>query len=249
MTSTDPRAEQRTALVTGAANGIGLQVARTLAGAGMRIVGIDLAVEQLGHEMESIAREHGVATIAAPADLREEEQIRQAVARGVKQFGSIDVLVNNAGIRKTSTFWETPVELWDEIFAVNLRSQFLVTREVLKQSMLQQATLTKMGGKIVFISSIAGRRGSKNSAAYCSSKWGIRGLAFAAAQDLKGKNISVTVITPGRTDTPMARNSEQWNPDIGWLDPTAIAQAVLYFAQQDASVQLPEIHLHHSAEL
>jgi len=236
--------EQRTVLVTGAAHGIGLQVARTLAGAGMRIVGVDLAVEQLGHEMQSIAREFGVATIAAPADLREEEQIRQAVARGVKQFGSIDVLVNNAGIRKTSTFWETPVELWDEIFAVNLRSQFLVTREVLTQSMLD-----KNNGKIVFISSIAGRRGSKNSAAYCSSKWGIRGLAFAAAQDLKGKNINVTVITPGRTDTPMARNSEQWNPDIGWLDPSAIAQAVLYFAEQDPSVQVPEIHLHHSAEL
>jgi len=233
-----------TALITGASHGIGLHVAQALAGAGMNIVGVDIAAEKLDHEMKSLAQEHGVATLAMPADLREESDIRKAVGRTVERFTSIDVLVNNAGIRRTSAFWETPTELWDEIFAVNLRSQFLVTREVLNQAMLKQNR-----GKIVFISSIAGRRGSKNSAAYCASKWGIRGLAFAAAQDLKGKNVNVTVITPGRTDTPMARNSEQWNPDIGWLDPCAIGKAVVFFAQQDSSVQLPEIHLHHSAEL
>ena len=167
-----------------------------------------------------------------------------AVGNAILEFGDIDVLVNNAGIREVGKAWETSLELWNRVLTINLQGEFLFAREVLKQSMLKSNC-----GKIVFISSIAGRRGSKQSVAYCASKWGIRGLAASIAQDLKGTNINSTVITPGRTDTPMARTSEQWDPDLGWLDPQAIANAVLFFVNQISKVEIPEINLHHSAEL
>ncbi len=236
--------QDKTVLITGACQGVGLRVAEILAKAGMSIIGVDCQEEKLVEAMERLSAEYKVESLARAADVRMESAVKDAVAAAVERFGQIDVLVNNAGIRKVAPVWETSTALWDEILAVNLRGQFLVTREVLNQAMLNQDR-----GKIVLISSIAGLRGSKNSAAYCASKWGIRGLAHALAQDLKGREINVTVITPGRTDTPMARNSEQWNPDIGWLDTDAIGQAILFFIQQDYSVEVPEIHLHHKAEL
>jgi len=236
--------QDKTVLITGACQGVGLRVAEILAKAGMSIIGVDCQEEKLVEAMERLSVEYKVESLARAADVRKESAVKDAVAAAVERFGQIDVLVNNAGIRKVAPVWETSTALWDEILAVNLRGQFLVTREVLNQTMLNQDR-----GKIVLISSIAGLRGSKNSAAYCASKWGIRGLAHALAQDLKGREINVTVITPGRTDTPMARNSEQWNPDIGWLDTDAIGQAILFFIQQDYSVEVPEIHLHHRAEL
>ena len=98
--------------------------------------------------------------------------------------------------------------------AVNLRGEFLCTREVLRQSMLEHDD-----GRLIFISSIAGRRGARHSCAYSASKWGILGLAHSVAQDLKETSIRVTAITPGRAETPMAWESEQWDPERGLAGP------------------------------
>lgn len=234
----------KTVLITGASQGVGLVTARTFAAAGYQVAGVDIKRELLAKEMEKLSADCGVATLTVEANVREEQQVIEAVKTAIDKFGSIDVLVNNAGIRKLGTVWESSLELWDEIQSTNLRGQFLFAREVLNQGMLARGN-----GKIIFVSSIAGRRGSKQSSAYCASKWGIRGLAASLSQDLKGTDIHATVITPGRTDTPMARESEQWNPDIGWLDPQAIANAIRFFADQEGPVEMPEIHLHVSAEL
>ncbi|MCY4360609.1 MAG: SDR family NAD(P)-dependent oxidoreductase [Gammaproteobacteria bacterium] len=234
----------RVGLVTGAARGLGLHIASALADAGMSIAGLDTRKDDLSAALTDLRQRRGVATLALEADVSSEPDVIGAVERTVETFGRIHALVNNAGIRLVAPVWETGTETWDKIMAVNLRGEFLCTREVLRQSMLEHGD-----GRLIFISSIAGRRGTRNSCAYSAAKWGILGLAHSTAQDLKDTSIRVTTITPGRTETPMAHESEQWDPARGWLDPDAVARAVAYCLRQDPATVIPEFHLHHEAEL
>ena len=234
----------RIALVTGAARGLGLNIAGELARAGMIIAGMDTRKDQLGDALTDLQRRYGVATLALHADVSSEANVIDAVGRTVEAFGQVHALVNNAGIRMVAPVWETGTETWDRMMAVNLRGGFLCTREVLRQSMLERNE-----GRLIFISSIAGRRGTLNSSAYGATKWGVLGLAHSTAQDLKDTSIRVTTITPGRIETPMAHESEQWDPERGWTDPDVVARAVAFCLRQDPDTVIPEIHLHHQAEL
>ena len=234
----------RIALVTGAARGLGLNIAAELARGGMNIAGMDTRKEQLDDALADLQRRHGVGTLALHADVSSEADVIGAVGKTVETFGRVNALVNNAGIRLVAPVWETGTELWDRTMAVNLRGEFLCTSEVLRQGMLEQDD-----GRLIFISSIAGRRSTRNSCAYSAAKWGILGLAHSVAQDLKETSIRVTTITPGRTETPMAHESEQWDPERGWLDPDAVARAVAFCLRQDPDTVIPEFHLHHQAEL
>ena len=241
---TDVKLDGKVALITGAGRGIGLGVAEELARKGMRIAGMDVRDDELRVALEKVEKDTGVKTLAIRADMRQEEDIVTAVKLTVEAFGQIHVLVNNAGIREVAPIWEMDTEMWDRIQSINLRGEFLCTREVLRQSML-----AKDEGTIVFLSSVAGRRGSKNGSAYAASKWGVLGLAASVTLDLKDTAIRVTSITPGRTATPMAHESEVWDPDIGWLDPAAVAKAIVFCIQQDSDTIIPEFHVHHRAEI
>ena len=192
----------RVALVTGAARGLGLHIASELAGAGMNIAGMDTRKDELHDALAGLQRSHGIATLPLTADVSAEADVVGAVGSAVETFGQIHALVNNAGIRLVAPVWETGTETWDRTMAVNLRGEFLCTREVLRQSMLEHDD-----GRLIFISSIAGRRGARHSSAYCASKWGILGLAHTAAQDLKHTSIRVTALTPGRTETGVCRST------------------------------------------
>ena len=234
----------RVALVTGAARGLGLHIATELAQAGMMIAGLDTRAEELAATLADLHNRYAVTTLPLPADVTSENDVINAVGQTVDTFGRVHALVNNAGIRLVAPVWETATEAWDRMMAVNLRGEFLCTREVLRQSMLEHDD-----GRLIFISSIAGRRGARHSCAYSATKWGILGLAHSTAQDLKETSIRVTAITPGRAETPMARESEQWDPDRGWLDPDAVARAVVFCLRQGPDTVIPEFHLHHQAEL
>ena len=234
----------RVALVTGAARGLGLHVAAELARAGMKIAGLDTRSEELAAALDDLENRYGAATLALPASVASEQDVVDAVGRTTAVFGPIHALVNNAGIRMVAPVWETGTETWDRMMAVNLRGEFLCAREVLRQSMLEHGE-----GRLIFISSIAGRRGVRHSCAYSATKWGILGLAHSIAQDLKDTSIRVTTITPGRVETPMAHESEQWDPERGWTDPDVLARAVAFCLRQDPDTVIPEFHLHHQAEL
>ena len=234
----------RVALVTGAARGLGLHVAAELARAGMKIAGLDTRSEELTAALDDLENRYGAATLALPASVASEQDVVDAVGRTTATFGRIHALVNNAGIRMVAPVWETGAETWDRMMAVNLRGEFLCAREVLRQSMLEHGE-----GRLIFISSIAGRRGVRHSCAYSATKWGILGLAHSIAQDLKDTSIRVTTITPGRVETPMAHESEQWDPERGWTDPDVLARAVAFCLRQGPDTVIPEFHLHHQAEL
>ena len=234
----------KTAVVTGAARGLGLVIAEALAREGMRVAGIDVKREELDEAMRSIGQRYGVDTLSFAGDIGDERTVRSFVADTMRQWNRIDVLVNNAGIRKIAPVWETSVEMWDEIHNANLKGHFLCTREVLNQAMRPAND-----GVIIVISSGSGKKGEEDSSAYCASKWGVIGFAESVAKDLKKSRIRTTTITPGMILTPMARESEAWGLGLDWLDPSAVAEAVVFCVKQDADTIIPELRIYHRAQV
>jgi NAD(P)-dependent dehydrogenase (short-subunit alcohol dehydrogenase family) len=234
----------KTAIITGAARGLGLVMAESLAREGMRIAGVDVKSDELAEAMKSVERKYGVETLAFSGDIGEERTVKAFVAETMRQWGRVDVLVNNAGIRKIAPVWDTTVDMWDEIHNANLKGHFLCTREVLRQAMRRQND-----GVIIFISSGSGKKGEEDSSAYCASKWGVIGFAESVAKDLKKSRIRTTTITPGMILTPMARESEAWDLGLDWLDPAAVSEAVVFCVKQDADTIIPELRIYHRAQV
>jgi NAD(P)-dependent dehydrogenase (short-subunit alcohol dehydrogenase family) len=234
----------KTALVTGAARGLGLVIAEDLAREGMRVAGVDVKGEELCHGMTDIATRFGVETLAFPADVGSEAAITSVVTETLRRFGRIDVLVNNAGIRQIAPVWQTTTAMWDRIHDANLKGPFLCTREVLAQDMI-----TRGEGVIIFISSGSGKKGEEDSSAYCASKWGLLGFSESVAKDLKKTRIRVTALTPGMILTPMAEESEVWHLGLDWLDPAPVSQAVVFCVKQDPDTIIPELRIYHRAQV
>jgi 3-oxoacyl-[acyl-carrier protein] reductase len=236
--------EGKVAVVTGAARGLGLLLARRLAAEGMHVVGVDTRGDLLQREMGAIQAPGGARTMAAVLDIGDEAAVADMVRGTVAQFGRIDVLVNNAGVRQLAPIWKTDTAMWDRVHDSNLKGHFLCTREVLSQDMLQRGE-----GTLIFVSSGSGKKGEEDSSAYCSSKWGVIGFAESVAKDLKKTRIRVSVITPGKVETPMAHESPTWNPNSGWLNPVDVADAILYCIKQDPDMIIPEFRTYHRSQI
>ncbi len=178
----------RTALVTGAGSGIGAAVARRLAANGARVILADLslaAVEELADELGPDAR-------ALQLDVRDEEQVAPAMA-------DLDVLVNVAGIGSTTNAPETPLEVWENVFAVNARGTFLCCKHAVP------GMAARGGGSIVNVASVAALVGLRNRAAYCASKGAVVALTRALAVDHVDEGIRVNAVCPGTVDSPWVR--------------------------------------------
>jgi 3-oxoacyl-[acyl-carrier protein] reductase len=232
------------ALISGAARGIGLTVAEDLAREGVSVCGTDIRARLLADEMQRIAEQYDVETMAIAADVGVEEQVVDLVRRVVSERGRIDILINNAGIRQVAPIHETTLKAWDDIHSANLRGQYLCTREVLRRSMLDRNE-----GVIIFVSSGSGRRGEKGSSAYCASKFGVTGLAESVAKDLKHTKIRSSAIMPGMIWTPMAEESEMADKDVDWLDSRQVSKAILFCIKQDVDTIIPEIHIFHRSQI
>ena len=240
MDGSDAEAQTRVALVTGAARGLGLLVATDLARRGFDIAGLDRRGPELRAAMESLAQASGRRTLALVADLAEEAQVEDAVLAALNSFGRIDVLINNAGVREVAAVWETSTAAWDAMIDTNLKGTFLITRSVLANDMVLRGE-----GTILFISSASAKRGVEGGAGYCASKWGVLGFAASVTQDVKDSSIRVTTILPGMVETPMAQELELWQLGLDWLDPSHVSRAVVFCVEQDASVHMPELVIHH----
>jgi 3-oxoacyl-[acyl-carrier protein] reductase len=234
----------QTALVTGAARGIGLVVARDLAREGINICGADFRSDLLEAEMSKIAAQFDVECLALAADVGSETDVTALVEAVYNKWGRIDILINNAGIRRVAPVFETTADEWDAVHATNLRGQFLCTREVLKQGMLDANE-----GTIIFISSGSGIRGEHGSSAYCASKFGVTGFAQSVAKDLKHTKIRTSTIMPGMIWTPMAEESEYADQDVDWLDAESVSNAIRFLIDQDEDTIIPEMQIYHRSQI
>ena len=188
----------KTALITGSTSGIGLGIARTLAAAGANLVlngfGDATEIEALRAEL---ATTHGVTVRYAPADVSKPEQIASMMATAIAEFGTIDVLVNNAGIQFVSPIEDFPIERWDAILAINLSAAFHTTR-------LAVPAMKQRGwGRIVNIASAHALVASPYKAAYVAAKHGIAGLTKTIALETARAGITVNAICPGYVRTPL----------------------------------------------
>lgn len=188
----------KTAVVTGSTSGIGLAYARAFAGAGANIVingfGAPADIEK---ERTSIEKDFGVKAVHSPADMTKPDEIAEMVALGDKTFGSVDVLVNNAGIQFVSPIEEFPIDKWNMIIAINLSSAFHSMRAAIPG-------MKKRGwGRIINTASAHSLVASPFKSAYVSAKHGIAGLTKTAALELATHKITVNCISPGYVWTPL----------------------------------------------
>ena len=224
----------RVALVTGAGRGLGEAIAEALAAAGATVVVADVRAEAAG-EVASRLGLSGASASALALDVSDEEQARAAVERVEREYGVLDVLVNNAGIDVTLPVVELSVEEWDRVLAVNLRGPLLMSKFAL-------ARMQPRGhGHIVNIVSTAAKRAWPNAAPYHASKWGLLGLSHALHAEARQHGVKVTAVIAGGMRTAFLLDRF---PDIDTStlqDPRNVARTVCFVLTQPDETVIPEV--------
>ncbi len=223
----------RVALVTGSSRGIGRAIALALANRGVHIavnyVRNKVKAEGTVKEIRKIGRK----SIAVKADVSKSGDCKQMVRKVVDFFGGINILVNNAGVLpKHHKITEIPEDEWNYIINVNLKGVFNCTREVVKYM------LKNGGGKIINISSIAGKNGGTVGVAYAASKAGVIGFTMALARELAPHRITVNAVAPGPVDTEMLTDEMKEKlkglcPLRRIAKPIEVAETVIFLLEND----------------
>jgi 3-oxoacyl-[acyl-carrier protein] reductase len=194
------------ALVTGASRGIGRAIAIALAAAGT-----DVAVNYRGRQADAEAtcadiRRHGTRALAVQADVSRSKAVAQMIAAIELKLGPVDILVNNAGIVSNTPLADITEADWDEMIAVNLKSAFLVTQQVLP------GMRSRSWGRIIFLSSVAAQTGGITGPHYAASKAGVLGLTHSYARHLFNEGITVNALAPALIETEMVTGNLQASP-------------------------------------
>jgi 3-oxoacyl-[acyl-carrier protein] reductase len=227
--------EQRLAVVTGAARGIGRAIVMELLNQGRKVAGLDLNAEQLT-ELEKIASEAGHSVITKCVDITNTELLTETLVQLADEHGGVGILVNNAGITRDKLMIQMDDTDFDLVMSVNLRAAFTATR-VVARSMIRNKF-----GRIVNISSVAGVMGQAGSANYAASKSGLIGMTKSIAREVGKKNVTANCIAPGFIQTemtevlpePVKKAAKAVIPVKRFGKPEEIAKAVAFLASDEA---------------
>ncbi|MFC2035861.1 SDR family NAD(P)-dependent oxidoreductase [Chloroflexota bacterium] len=191
------RFQQQVAIITGAASGIGLAIAKRLGSEGARILVIDVDAKQGKAAMAELGS-HGIEAALATGDVGEEGDVEKAVNQAVQTWGRIDVLVNNAGIiGPTANLWEVTTDEIDRVYRTNLRGTFLYCKTVVPHMQ------SRGYGRIVNIASVAGKEGNAKMMPYSATKAAVICLTKSLGKELGDSGITVNCITPAIIRTPL----------------------------------------------
>lgn len=228
--------ESQIALVTGAARGAGEAIARKLASLGAHVLLVARDAERLHQVRDQIQKSGGQAT-AFPCDLTDPAAIARLGEQVARDFRRCDILVNNAGIGiDHKPLYEVSVEDWDRLMATNLRAPYLMIRAV------APLMIAARSGHIVNISSLAGRNPLPGLATYAASKWGLNGLTYSVAEELRQHNIRVSVIAPGSINTHFGDGGSGKDPKK-MLQPEDVAAVVATMVTQAPQSFISEVLL------
>jgi len=198
------------------------------------------SIQPLEETAKRVVDAGGKAKIV-PAELTEEESIKNLVRVTADEFGRLDILINNAGVTHSAKLQETATEDWDRCHEINARAPFILCREALPLLSKAQA------GYIVNIASVVGIKGYPLQSAYTASKHALRGMSISLAEELKGSNIRVHVLCPGGVDTDLVQHVR---PDIKRQDliqPEEIAELVLYLVTHKGNAVIDDLHIRRAA--
>jgi NAD(P)-dependent dehydrogenase (short-subunit alcohol dehydrogenase family) len=234
------RLQDRIALITGAASGIGAACAQRFAEEGARIAGVDVQ-KPVGDGWERVRAAAPGSTFREDVDVRDEAQVEAAVAAAIESFGRIDVLVNAAGVGGGGPAHELAADEWDRVVDINLKGSFLVAKHVLAR-MLEQGS-----GSVIHLASVEGLEGMSGSLPYNASKGGVVLMTKNMAIDYGAHGIRVNCLCPGLIDTPLTAPLQQealapirdtmrsWHVLDRLGRPEEVAACALFLASDDAS--------------
>jgi 3-oxoacyl-[acyl-carrier protein] reductase len=223
------------AVVTGAGRGIGAAIARKLASLGATTVLCGRTKETLDATAQTILETGGKVEVI-PCDVTILHQLEYAAARVASTFGRLDILVNNAGVGGfNEPLHNMAPEEWDRILNTNLRGVYFAIHA------FAPLMIRAYSGHIINISSLAGKNALPNGAAYAASKWGLNGLTYSVAEELRQHNIRVAAVCPGSTDTELSPHAGKDPRKM--LQPDDIAHAVAMLVTQTPQSFVSEILL------
>lgn len=229
--------KERTAIVTGGSSGLGFAIASEMMEAGMNVVILSVSNDHAAQAAKKLD-ESGSRCLGMQCDVSRSEEVKRSLEKTHQHFGSIDVIVNCAGIIDSYTISEMPEEFWDRVMEVNLKGAFLVVQHAIPY--LESSTAPR----IINISSNAGRMGGyENGLAYTASKGGLIAMTYGLARRLADKGITVNCVAPGTIQTGMsdvydeaAKKRLTERVPMGRLgSPADVAAAVCYFASEESS--------------
>jgi 3-oxoacyl-[acyl-carrier protein] reductase len=229
----DPLSDQ-VAVVTGAARGIGEAIALRLAGMGARVILTARDQNRLQTVKQAIEDQAGNAFVI-PCDLTNASAVAELGRRVEGECGRCDILVNNAGVSVArKPLIDLPVDEWDQMMQTNLRAPYLMIRA------LAPLMVAARSGHIINISSLAGKNVLPEGAAYSASKWGLNGLTYSVAEELRQHNVRVSVIAPGSVNTSFGSGGKD---PRRMIQPADVAQVVAMLVTQAPTSFVSEVLL------